>query len=143
MVEILPVRLLTDEDAPIYGSLNVALAKLLRSGLPVGNGIVITHPQIKLKTVLEHFDFSTKEVFQQTLTLVKKEINTVPVPQILNKEAGKHKQFLLKGEKIKSVKSLWFSLLNIWFEQIKERLWNNGFYKDFGITGFIQVLLRA
>lgn len=132
MIEILPIRLLTDEDAQIFGSLNVALAELSRLGLAVGNGIVITSPQIKLRTVLEHFDFGAKEVFEQTLTLVKKEINSIPVPEVLSGEAGKHNQFLLDGERIKSVKNLWLKLLGLWLDQIKARIWNNGFYE--GIT---------
>lgn len=132
MVEALPIRLLTDEDARIFGGLNTALAKLERSGFAVGDGIVITPPQFKLRVALEHFDFGVKEVFEQTLTLVKKEINSIPLPPILIREIGRNKQFLLNGEKIKSVKGLWLALLHVWFEQIKGRLWHNGFYQ--GIT---------
>lgn len=132
MTEILPIRSLTDEDAPIFGSLNVILAKLARSGFPVGSGIVVTPPQFKLRTLLEHFDFGTKEVFKQSLTLVKKEINSIPVPSILIKETGNHKEFFLNGVKVNSVKNLWLSLLNIWFNQIEQRIWDNGFSK--GIT---------
>lgn len=132
MVEILPVRLLTEEDAPIYGALNVALSKLLRSGLPVGSGIVVTPPNLKLKTSMEHFDFKTHEVFQQSLELVKKEINSVSVPEVLLQETGKHKEFLFNGQQIKGVKQLWLVMLNFWLEQIKQRLWTRGFYE--GIT---------
>ncbi len=132
MVEILPLSVLTDSDSPIYGSLNVSLGQLGRSGLPVGNGIVITAPNLHLKTILEHYDFKSKEVFEQTLTLIKKEINSTPVPEILRKEVGKHSQFLLDGKVAKSVKDLWFSLLEIWVEEIKVRIWKDGFYK--GIT---------
>lgn len=132
MIEVLPIRLLTDEDAPIFGSLIVNLAKLHRFGMPVGNGIVITPPQIKLKTLLEHFDFSAKEVFEQSLTLVKKEINSIPVPQVLSSETGNQKQFLLNGQRVRSAKELWLALLNIWIDQIRNRLWNKGFYS--GIT---------
>ncbi|MCR4306003.1 MAG: hypothetical protein NUV73_02890, partial [Candidatus Daviesbacteria bacterium] len=93
MTEILPIRLLTEEDGLIFGPLNVALGKLYRLGFPVASGIVVTPPRLKLKTTLEHFDFGKKEVFQQTLTLVKKEILATPVPEILAKETGKHKIF--------------------------------------------------
>lgn len=132
MIEILPIRLLTQEDALIFDSLNVSLGGLSRAGLPVGPGIVITPPTLKLKTTLEQYDFGTKEVFEQSLTLIKKEINSVPVPQILTEEVGKHKQFLLNGNVIKGVKDLWLALLGVWLDQIKTRLWNNGFYQ--GIT---------
>lgn len=132
MVEILPIKLLTDEDAPIYGTLNVSLGKLFRAGFPVTSGFVIAPPNIKLKTTLEHFDFSSKELFQQSLTLLKKEIRSIAVPEILKTEAGKHKAFLLNGKLLKGVSSLWFSLLDLWLDQIKERIWNQGFYQ--GIT---------
>ncbi|MDP3758819.1 MAG: putative PEP-binding protein, partial [Candidatus Daviesbacteria bacterium] len=60
--------------------------------------------------------------------LVKKEITKIPVPEILVREAGQHKRFLLHGEKIRGVKALWSALLDNWLDQIKERLWNSGFY---------------
>ena len=132
MIEILPIKLLTEEDAPIFGLSSVALGKLARANLPVAPGIVITAPHLKLKTILEHHNFGSKEVFTQSLTLIHKEIRQIPVPQILTQETGKHKQFLLAGKKIKSVKDLWFSLLDIWLSQVKQRLWNRGFY--IGIT---------
>lgn len=132
MVEILPIRLLTEEDGQIFGSLNVALGKLDRAGLPVGAGTVVTAPEFKLKTILEHFDFGSKEVFEQSLTLVKKEIAKVSVPEILQKEVEKHKHFLVNGLVVNSQKELWQLLLNIWLEEIKVRLWKDGFYK--GLT---------
>ena len=132
MLEVLPIRLLTEEDCNIFGSLNVNLGKLTRFGFPVGAGIVVTPPQFKLKAVLEHFDFGTKEVFEQSLTLVKKEIEKTPVPQILVKEVGKHKEFLVNGEKVKSAKNLWVVLLTVWLDQIKSKLWSSGFHP--GIT---------
>ena len=132
MVEVLPIKVLTDEDVPLFGSLNVALGKLLRAGLPVASGIVVTPPTLKLQTILEHFDFGSKEVFEQSLTLVKKEINATPIPEVLSKEVGKHNPFLINGSEVRSVKNLWLFLLEIWLNQIKNRLWKEGFYK--GIT---------
>ncbi len=132
MIEILPIQSLTNEDYPIFGSLSVALGKLARASLPVAKGIVITPPNLKLKTTMEHFDFKSKEVFEQSLTLVKKEIFTVPVPEILLTETNKQKHFFLGGTIVKSQKELWRQLLNIWINTIKKRLWKEGFYK--GIT---------
>lgn len=113
MVEVLPIKVLRDEDSLIFGSLNVALAKLQRLGLPVADGIAVTPPNLKLKTALEHFDFGSKEIFEQSLTLVKKEIEKIPIPENLDKE-------------------MWLQLLYSWIDQIKERLWRKGFYP--GIT---------
>lgn len=132
MIEILPIRVLTDTDSPLFGSLSISLGKLKRAGLPVASGIALTPPDLILKTTFEHFDFGAKEVFQESLTLVRKEINKIPVPDILVSETGKHNEFLLRGQKIRSVKDLWQELLNLWLDQVKDRLWNNGFYP--GIT---------
>ena len=132
MIEILPIRLLSEEDSPIFGALNLSLAKLARADFAVGNGIVVTAPEFKLKAVMENFDFGVKEVFEQSLTLVKKEIYTISIPEILQKETTKQKKFLLKEEVIKSSKELWQKLLQVWLEEIKSRLWKDGFY--LGIT---------
>lgn len=132
MVETLPIKLLTDEDDSIFGIFNVKLGKLSRLGFPVGRGVVITPPQLKLKTVLERFNFNKGSVFEQSLTLVKKEINAISVPLLLHQETHKHKHFFLNGERIDSVKKLWRKLLDIWLSKVQDRLWNSGFYK--GIT---------
>ena len=128
MIEILPIRLITEEDGPIFGSGAVNLGKLSRLGFPVGLGIVVTPPEFKLKTTLEHFDFGKREVFEQSLNLVKKEILAISAPEILEKETNKHKHFLLNAKIVKGVKGLWQELLNTWLEEIKERLWKDGFF---------------
>ncbi len=132
MVEILPIKVLTQEDSPIFGSLNVALGKLKRAGMPIANGIVVTPPNIALKATLELFDFGSKEIFEQSLTLVRKEINSISTPEILQKETNKQKRFLLNGKILKSSKELWQALLGLWLGEIKMRLWTEGFSK--GIT---------
>jgi len=128
MIEVLPIRSLTDQDNQIFGPLAVSLGKLARSGIPVASGVVVTPPEFKLKTVLEKFDFGHKEVFEQSLNLVKKEINSIPIPDILQKETKGHKHFYINGIVLESQKKLWQQLLAAWLEQIKNRLWQSGFY---------------
>lgn len=132
MIEVLPIKVLTDGDSQIFGSLNVALGKLYRADLPVGDGIVVTAPDIHLRTILEHYNFGSKEVFEQSLTLVRREISSTPVPEILEKETKGKNNLLLSSKKIKGIKNLWIELLNIWTGEIKNRLWEDGFYP--GIT---------
>ena len=134
MIEILPIKLLADEDSPIFGSLNISLAKLSRaefpvakSNLAVANGIVITPPTLKLKTALELHDFKTKEIYEESWTLTEKEISNIPIPENLVRETQKRKLFY-SGEEIKSAKILWLKLLQTWLTEIKNRLWNEGFY---------------
>lgn len=132
MVEILPIKVLREEDSQVFGNLNVVLGDLLRSGLPVADGIVVSPPTLKLKTTLEYFDFGSKEVFEQSLVLVKKELRKIPIPEVLRKETRDNKRFLLNKEIIDSVVNLWPRLLDLWIEQIKQRLWREGFTK--GVT---------
>lgn len=132
MIEILPIKLLRDEDAEIFGSLNVALANLERFILPVAPGIVVTPPELHLKTVFEHYDFGSKEIFQQSLTLVKKELASVPIPENLQKELKVYREFFVNGHIIDSARDVWLVLLELWVEEIKSRLWKNGFSK--GVT---------
>ena len=132
MIEVLPIKSLSIEDSEIFGSLNVALGRLHRLNFKIGNGIVVTAPGLVLKTTIEHFDFGSQEIFEQSLTLVKKEIEKIPFPEILIKEVGKNTQFFVRGEQLNSANLLWLRLLQTWFEEIKSRIWRNGFYK--GIT---------
>ncbi len=132
MIEILPIKLLHETDAPIFGNLNVLLSKLARLDFPVATGIVVSPPALRLKTTIEHYDWGDKEVFQQTLNLVKKEIENLEVPEILTSEIGRKDNFFVSGVKVKGIKNLWIQLLEIWFEEIKARLWKDGFSK--GIT---------
>lgn len=131
-MDILPIRVLTDQDSPVFGSLNVYLGKLHRAGLPVAKGICVTPPTLTLKTTLEHYDFSVKEVFEQTLTLIKKEIEKTPIPEILLKETKGYSKFWVLDSEIKGVRELWLKLLDFWLGEVKQRIWKDGFYK--GIT---------
>ncbi|MBI2601367.1 hypothetical protein HYW42_05460 [Candidatus Daviesbacteria bacterium] len=132
MVEILPIKNLHDEDAQIFGNLNVLLGKLFHLKLSVARGVVVTPQDFRLKTVLEHYDFGSKEVFEQSLTLVKKELYKLPFPQNLVLELKKHNKFFLNGKVLTSTKEVWSQLIESWLEQIRKRLWNDGFSK--GLT---------
>lgn len=131
-MDILPIKVLTDSDSPIFGNLNVALGKLGRSGIPVCKGVCISAPDLHLKTTLEHYDFKNKEIFEQTLQLVKNEIEKTPVPDVLLRELGSYKKYWALGFEFKKTRDVWLHLLNLWLEEIKGRIWRNGFYK--GIT---------
>lgn len=131
-MEILPISVLDNQDIPIFGKLNVSLGQLARSGITVGRGVVVTPPVLSLKTTLEHYDFTNKEVFEQTLTLVKKEIERTPIPDILLKELKNKKKYWVLDNQFKSIREVWLNLMDSWLSQIKVRVWKDGFYK--GIT---------
>lgn len=127
MIEILPIKVLDETDAPIFGSVGVLLGELTRNGFPIIKGIVITPPKLYLKTILESKDFGRKEVFEQSLIIVKKEIENIPIPQILYTETKGQKKFLLNNEEIATVTNLWKKLINIWLVEIKQQIWRQGF----------------
>ncbi len=136
MIEILPLKVLRDEDAPIFGDTNVILAKLLRLGLPVASGFVITPPNLKLKTTLEHLNFSTYEVFEQSLYIVKKDLLKIPVPEELEEVKGE--KFLVDGVVVKK-RDLWKRLIEVWVEQLRSIIWREGF--TLGVTERLGAIL--
>lgn len=135
-MEILPIQSLDNQDIPIFGKLSVCLGQLARSGIPVGKGVVVTPPVLKLNTTLEHYDLSSKEIFEQTLTLIKKEIEKTPIPDILLKELKDKKKYWVLDRELRTVRDVWLTLMDSWLSRIKDRVWKDGFYK--GITENLQ-----
>lgn len=117
-MSILPIKSIREEDIFFVGANLVNLAKLYQNDLGEAQGIVITPPDFRLKTVLEHFHFSQKEIFEQSLHLVKREIQKIEPPDKLEKA--------LKGRV--NLKKLWLSLLETWLSEIRSRIWREGFY---------------
>lgn len=118
---ILPIRDIREEDAPTIGGDLYSLGMLYRAGFPVPEGIIITAPEIHLKSVLEHFHLGNKEIFEQKLTLIKEEIAKIPPPFELEVEFKKRRL---------DQKKLWLHLLDFWLQQIRSRLWREGFSPD-------------
>src|SRR3990167_8662209 len=94
MIEVLPISSLREEDSLLFGNLNVLLGKLVSSGLPVARGVVVTAPSLHLQTVLENYDFGSHHVFEQSLTLVKKDLEKIPVPEVLQSSLKSQQKFL-------------------------------------------------
>lgn len=120
-MEILPIKSIREEDSPVVGQNIVSLAKLAQSGLPVADGVVVFPPEIKLKTILERFKYPGKEVFEQSLHIVKREVTKIPPPDDL--------MHALSGKKI-DTRQLWLGLLDVWLEQIRSKIWREGFSPD-------------
>lgn len=132
MVEILPIKSLRDEDGPIFGSLNVTLGLLARLGIPVPKSFSITAPEFHFKTLLEQYDFGSREVIEQSLTLIRKDIEKITIPPEVVRALGKNKFFLIGEIEINYLERLWVMLLNLWIDEIRIRLWKDGFYQ--GVT---------
>src|SRR4051812_49376726 len=80
---VLPLRSLREEDMPLVGRNLFNLAKLSHLAFPVPEGLVVVPPTIKLQTILEHYEFKDKEVFEQKLIILKKEIQKIDPPHEL------------------------------------------------------------
>lgn len=130
MMQILPIKLVSQEEQEIFGVEAFNLAKLVRMGLPIAQGYVVTPPKLMLKTVLEHFNYKQREVFEQSLTLIKKEVNQLVAPEEFLKVFAKQKRFYVAGEKIAGFKKCWQHLLHIWLSEIRRQIWNEGFSPD-------------
>ncbi len=124
---ILPLRHLTDEDQPLFGTNFINLGKLLRAGLPVAEGLAVSPAEIVINTVLKHFKDKSGEVFEQSFNLVKADFKKSPIPDELSQKLGRNQLFLMGEEIIQGPLYLWQKLLENWLEQIKSRLWTEGF----------------
>lgn len=130
MLEVLPIKIIHESDQPIFKANIVNLAKLVRLGFPVANGIAISPPAIHLNTLLEKYNIQEKEIFEQSLTLIKREIINTPMPEILEKELTGKKNFYLAYEHYKDKKTVWLKLLEIWLNEIRNKIWREGFVAD-------------
>lgn len=130
MLEVLFIKLIHEFDQPIFGANIFNLARLARLGFPVANGIAISPPALHLNTVLEKYDIQDKEIFEQSLTLIKSEIVKTPIPEILDKELKNHKCLYLDYQYFKDKKTVWLKLLEIWLNEIRNKIWRQGFLAD-------------
>ncbi len=126
-MEILPIQLVHDSEQHLFGSAVINLSRIYRSGLSLLEGYVITPPDIELRTILEHFKLRGKEVFEQTLNLVDKEVNKMSVPDVLLNTIPKKSQVIFKNNLYDDPKKLYQSMIKSWLEQIKTRIWHEGF----------------
>lgn len=116
-MDILPIDTIRDEDAPLVGPALVTLARLHHLGFPTEKGVAVIPPEIHLRTVLKHFNLKNKEIFEQSLTIIKKEIQQIPIPKEL--EDFCRKKDIHAGK-------IWIELLSEWIEEIRKRVWNRG-----------------
>jgi hypothetical protein len=124
---ILPVRLITEIEQPIFGANLFNLAKLERSGSPVLPGVALAEPDLVVNTVLKHVSTPDKETFEQKFTLILAEIIKIPLPEILDKELSAKKDLYFNGQVFKNKKQLWLKVLEFWVNEIRQKIWRQGF----------------
>lgn len=114
----LPIKSVREEDSPILTQELMRLAKLSQLGFPVADGILVFPPHIHLKTTLEHYRYKDKEFFEQSLSLIKSQIDKIQPPEELVKEFNKRKFDYTK---------IWKQLLDNWLGQIRSKIFREGF----------------
>lgn len=131
-MEILPIGSLSDSDKILFGTNLYNLSQLKRMNFPIPLGVVISPPEIILQTVLKYVAENNKEVFEQSLTLIKQKITKIPPPVEFESELRDDKKYFFKGEIYANKKALWLNLLTNWLNEIRGKIWNLGFSQ--GIT---------
>lgn len=126
-MNILPIRTLSESDQPIFGINLLNLAKLQRVGLSVASGVAISPPPILLNTLLKHIEKVDKEVFEQRLTIIKKDVSALKIPVELSEALCKYNNFFIDGTLLKKKEEAWIKLLEIWLNEIRSKIWREGF----------------
>lgn len=125
-MEILPIGSLSDSDKLLFGTNLYNLSLLKRINFPVPPGVVISPPEIILQTVLKYVTENRKEVFEQSLTIIKQEIGKIPPPEEFESELPGDKKYFFKGEVYAHKSALWVVLLAYWLNEIRGKIWNMG-----------------
>lgn len=125
-MEMLPIGCLSDSDKDIFGTNLYNLSVLKRLDFPVPNGVVIYPPEIVLQTVLKHLKENNREIFEQSLTLIKSEITKILIPYDLLEQLSKESSYFFKGTIYDKKETIWLKLLDEWLSEIRTKIWNKG-----------------
>ncbi|MFA5933114.1 MAG: hypothetical protein WCV81_02495 [Microgenomates group bacterium] len=139
-MEILPIESLSDFEKDIYGANLYNLSLLKRLGFSVPAGIIIYPPEIVLQTVLRHLEDNKREIFEANLTLIKSEIAKIPIPQELFDKLQKQSYYFLNGSIYEKKEALWLKLLEIWLDEIRNKIWNTGLGEGITVNLSSQVI---
>jgi hypothetical protein len=128
-MEILPFKSVREEDSPLIGMDLYHLCQLTQLDFPVADGVIVLPPQLKIRTILEHYQIPEGEVLEQRLMLLESQIKQIPQPEELGKILAKHKIDCAK---------LWQYLLNHWIGQIRDQILRQGFSPDLTLAATAQ-----
>lgn len=131
-MRIAPLKTISEEDVAYAGQNLQKLAKLARAGLPIGDGVVVYPPDLKLNAALKHFETTSKEIFEQRLQIYKDELYKIEPYVELQQELVKRHI---------NAKKIWCHLIDQWVLQIKSRFWKEGFSKNLAVNLAPEVIL--
>ncbi len=116
-MDILPIKSIREEDLPVVGKELVELSRLAQNNVDVADGVAVLPPVMQLQTILNYYNFSDREVFEQSLFLFKDEVLKIPIPEELLK---------LATIKRVSAQKLWVNLLEEWLAEIRSKIFREG-----------------
>lgn len=117
-MDILPLVKIREDDALLVGEDIINLAKLVQWELPVAEAVVVFPPELQFKSVLKHYNLKSREVFEASLTIIKKEILKLKPPEDLIK--------LLKQKQVKNHLKVYQGLLEGWLAEVRSKIWREG-----------------
>lgn len=126
-MNILPIKLITETDQAIFGSNLFNLGKLARLDLPIPEGLAVSPPEIFIRTVLKHADFSAKEIFEQRLAILKDETKNISLDGEFSQNLKDIKNYCWNGKVFNKKESLWRDLINFWLDEIRSIIRREGF----------------
>jgi hypothetical protein len=120
-MDILPLKYIHTEDAPLVGEDLVRLACLKRLNLPVPEAVVVFPPILKIQTILKHYEYKNKDHFEQALDVFKESFFNISYPDEFEK---------ILGAKKLDYKKVWRSILQNWLDELRSNFWRQGFVKQ-------------
>ena len=116
-MDVYPIHFIHHDDISFLGREIVDLSSIKRLGFPVPDGIVLIPPQLPFTTILKAYKTDNRDIFEQRLEIIRKEVFAIPLPESLSSH--------LKNHAI-SAKVVWHDCLQRWIEQVRSRVWRFG-----------------
>lgn len=116
-MEILPLKLLINEEKGIFGSNLVNLGILVRSDLPVAQGLAFTAPDEIIKTINKFSEDYNVQNFDNILNLLKNKLIKLNLPSEFLEKLKKENNFCFNNNYLSDKKILWQKILEAWFNE--------------------------
>lgn len=119
-MEILPIRSLSQEDALVFGKLNVLLGQLIRMGLTDIDGLIVAPPKMEIKSATQYFNLGQRELFEQSLNLAKKHLLAQAIPNEFTRAFRLKKHYFFEGKVYLKPALLWQALIDSWIHDLSQ-----------------------
>lgn len=118
MFQVLPIKLLREEDREDFGEELVRLAKLSHLGLPVEEGLVVASPDQEIKEIALFLGIDGKNSFEGSKQKFKERLLNIAIPEEL--KTGLINKGINDNE-------IWKGLLENWYKEIESKIFREEF----------------